>query len=489
MRLDRVMIAAPKSGSGKTTVSCALMQALKDRGVKVAAYKCGPDYIDPMFHRQVIGVPSGNLDTFFTGEDMTKTLFLKGRTEGEFAVMEGVMGLYDGLGGIRDEGSSYDLARITGTPVVLVVDAKGAGRSVVPMIAGFLRYDRESLIRGVILNRVSGSLYETVKPFIESELGIRALGYLPDDGRFCIESRRLGLTLPGEVADIRERLRAAACEFKKTVSVDEIVRIAQEADPICVGESGTAEAPRSTLTHTGGLIRAGVPVRAARETHPVCGGESHPLIAVARDEAFCFYYEENLDLLRRYGARIRYFSPICDKKLPDGCCGLLIGGGYPELHAKELEENIKMRAEIRNALESGMPTVAECGGFMYLHAFIEDRDGNRYAMAGALPAVCRDTGKTVRFGYIELEEKQSAFLPEGERIKGHEFHYYDSEMNGDGCIAVKPVTGKRYPCAIAGKNRWLGFPHLYYPSNPAFAERFVKKAAEYGKNLRRENGR
>ena len=190
------------------------------------------------------------------------------------------------------------------------------------------------------------------------------------------------------------------------------------------------------------------------------------------------------------GAEITYFSPLWDEKLPDRCHALLLGGGYPELHAKELSENCKMRAAVRSAAERGMPIVAECGGFMYLHSALTDRDGIQYDMAGVIPATCFYTGKLVRFGYIELQEKQSCFLPDGGRIKGHEFHYYDSTDNGKDMIAVKPVTGKEYFCIIEDNTHWMGFPHLYYPSNPMFAKAFVEKAERYKKGtVRGKNGK
>lgn len=204
-----------------------------------------------------------------------------------------------------------------------------------------------------------------------------------------------------------------------------------------------------------------------------------PIIAVARDEAFCFYYEDNLRLLEEHGARLRYFSPLHDSRLPEGCDGILLGGGYPELHLQELEQNMSIRNEIRAAMEQDIPCVAECGGFMYLHETIEDQEGKQYRMAGVLPGICINKGKLVRFGYIELQEKKPSFLPEGTKIRGHEFHYYDSSDNGEDCMAVKPVTGKRYPCVIETQNRFLGFPHLYYPSNPGFAENFVEKARDF----------
>ncbi len=456
MKLDRVMIAAPKSGSGKTTITCAILQTLKDMGKQVVSYKCGPDYIDPMFHQRVIGIPSKNLDTFFTGENDTRKLLLKNRTGEEIAVIEGVMGLYDGLGGVREEGSSYHLAKVTKTPIILVVDAKGMGRSVIPLIAGFLAYDTEHLIRGVILNRMSKSYYEIIKPLIEAELQIRVLGYLAERQQLQIQSRHLGLHLPGEIKEIQRQLEVAAEELQKSVSIETIIQIAASAETIEI-EKITETTEKITSTE---LI-------------------TKPLIAVARDEAFCFYYEDNLLLLKEYGADIAYFSPLHDKELPEGSSGLLLGGGYPELYAKELEENTAMRKEIKAAVESGMPVVAECGGFLYLHTAIRDRDGHPYQMAGVLPAACQDTKKLVRFGYIELEEKENHFLEVGTRIKGHEFHYFDSEKNGEDCMAVKPITGRTYPCVIEKENVWMGFPHLYYPSNPSFADHFVKKAEQY----------
>ncbi len=456
MKLDRVMIAAPKSGSGKTTITCAILQTLKDMGKQVVSYKCGPDYIDPMFHQRVIGIPSKNLDTFFTGENDTRKLLLKNRTGEEISVIEGVMGLYDGLGGVREEGSSYHLAKVTKTPIILVVDAKGMGRSVIPLIAGFLAYDTEHLIRGVILNRMSKSYYEIIKPLIEAELQIRVLGYFAEQQQLQIQSRHLGLHLPGEIKEIQRQLEVAAEELQKSVSIETIIQIAASAETIEI-EKITETTEKITSTE---LI-------------------TKPLIAVARDEAFCFYYEDNLLLLKEYGADIAYFSPLHDKELPEGSSGLLLGGGYPELYAKELEENTAMRKEIKAAVESGMPVVAECGGFLYLHTAIRDRDGHPYQMAGVLPAACQDMKKLVRFGYIELEEKESNFLELGTRIKGHEFHYFDSEKNGEDCMAVKPITGRTYPCVIEKENVWMGFPHLYYPSNPSFAEHFVKKAEQY----------
>lgn len=474
MKVNRIMIAAPKSGSGKTTITCALLQALKNTGRQVVSFKCGPDYIDPMFHEKAIGVPAKNLDTFFTDAEQTRRLFLKDIRQDSFAVLEGVMGLFDGLGGIREEGSSYHLAKVTRTPIILVVDAKGMGRSVIPLIAGFLSYDKERLIQGVILNRISKSYYEILKSLMEEELGIPILGFMPDKQEFCIGSRHLGLFLPDEqsqeMRDIREKLQQITRAFGQTVSIEAITRIAQNAKEIECGAKSTADcntlAPCITQTQDMGMTAGSTP-------------QARPVIAVARDEAFCFYYADNLRLLQEYGAQIIYFSPLHDGKLPDKCHGLLIGGGYPELYAWQLSQNSAMRSAVKEAVKNGMPVVAECGGFMYLHSSITDKEGLRHDMAGVIPATCYDTGRLVRFGYIKIQEKQSYFLPEGERIKGHEFHYYDSSDNGNDAIAIKPVTGKKYSCIMEGETYWMGFAHLYYPSNPLFAKQFVAKAEKY----------
>ena len=226
------MIAAPKSGSGKTMITCALLQLLKDSGKNVLSYKCGPDYIDPMFHKKVLGVPSKNLDTFFTDEKTTVQLFLDERTDGDFAVLEGVMGLYDGLGGIYEQGSSYHLANVTQTPIILVVDAKGMGKSVLALIAGFLQYDTQHLIKGVLFNRMSKGYYDIIKPLIEKELSVKVVGYFPEQKDIGLSSRHLGLVMPDELSDIKKQLNKTADRLKKTIDMDLFINIAEDADEI-----------------------------------------------------------------------------------------------------------------------------------------------------------------------------------------------------------------------------------------------------------------
>lgn len=461
MKIRRIMIAAPKSGSGKTTVTCGILQICKNYEEKVSACKCGPDYIDPMFHEKILDVPSKNLDTFFTGEEKTKELLLQGREENELVVMEGVMGLYDGLGGIREEGSSYHLAKVTDTPIVLIVDAKGMGRSILAVIAGFLAYDTAHLIGGIVLNRISKSYYTMLKPLIEEELPVKVMGYVPVEKEWEISSRHLGLVMPEEIPDMQKKMQKMAEKLEETVAVSEILKLADEAIDLIVEKS-------------------------AGEMEKIeYGEEDFPVIAVAKDEAFCFYYEDNLNLLKKCGAKLRYFSPLHDETIPKECDGVLLGGGYPELYAKALSENDTMRNSVKQAFEKQMPLVAECGGFLYLQESVSDREGRTYPMAGVFHSRAYDAEKLVRFGYIEISEKESTFLPAGEYIRGHEFHYYDSTDNGTDCTALKPVTKKRYDCMREGKDYFCGFPHLYYPSNPKFAEIFVQKAAAYRK---RRNG-
>ena len=454
MKHPGVLIAATKSGSGKTTITCALLQALKERGIRTRAFKCGPDYIDPMFHKQIIGVPSRNLDTFFSGPEQIRELYQMNSKEtddkAEISVIEGVMGLYDGLGGIREEGSASHLAEVLDIPIVLVLDAHGMGRSMIPLLFGFLKYDKSHLIRGVILNRTTPMFLQTIAPLIEQELKLPVLGCFPKTQKLVMPGRHLGLVMPDEIDDIRRQLHEAAVQLEKTVDIDRILAIADEAGNIDDFSRKTAGKPCADLR-----------------------------LAVAQDEAFCFYYEDNLRMLRENGVTIVWFSPIHDEVLPQNIDGILLGGGYPELHARALAANEKMRKAIRDSITAGMPSVAECGGFMYLHDTLVDKTGVSFGMAGVLPAECKDTGKLVRFGYVEIEEKEAGWLPAGTRIRGHEFHYYDSSDNGMDCVAQKPVTGRNWTCIHSTPEHWWGYPHLYYPSNPEFVYHFVAQMRKW----------
>ncbi len=448
-KIPRVMLAAMKSGSGKTVLTCTLLEALKRRQLRLKAFKCGPDFIDPMFHKKILGVSSYHLDGFFLEEKPLRELFVKNGEGADLAVLEGVMGLYDGLGGIQEKASSYQVAETLQVPIILVVDLHGMGRTLLSLLSGILSYDRAGLIKGIILNRTTEAFYHSLKPMIEAELSISVLGYYPIQKNLKLESRYLGLKLPHEKADILKQIRLAAEVLENTVDVEGILRIAAESDPVYW-----------------------------QEPQKMAGGAS-VRIGVARDEAFCFYYEENLNCLRALGAELVPFSPLYEKKLPENISGLLLGGGYPELYGAQLAANHTMKMAIRDAIASGMPSIAECGGFLYLHEALQDEKGQSHPMCGVIAGNCKNQGHLVRFGYITIEEIENAFLPKGMQIKGHEFHYYDSTANGTDCIARKPVGKREWNCIHSGANHWWGFPHLYYPSCPEYAEHFVKMAEQF----------
>lgn len=466
MKLPRIVISAPKSGSGKTLISLAAMKAFSMRGKKVAAFKCGPDYIDPMFHKKILKIPSKNLDLFFSDSKSARKIFTE-ENEAEISIIEGVMGLYDGLGGISEEASTYELAMTLKAPVILVIDAKGMARSVLAEIAGFLSMDKENLIRGVILNRIPKTLFSLLKVEIEKAFNIKALGFFQEIKDFKIESRYLGLKLPEEIADIEENVRKAAEKLEKTADLDALIEIASSAP----GIEGKSEEKTKTA---GGIFLAEGGQERGKDY-----AERKPRIAVARDEAFCFYYDENLKLLEKCGAELAYFSPIHDENLPKNISGILLGGGYPELFARQLEQNGKMRLAVKCALEGGMPSLAECGGFIYLHKNLKTRDGKSFKMAGVIDGGAWWTGKLVRFGYVSIQEKEAKFLGENQKIKGHEFHYFDSENNGSDLIEEKPFGGKKFEAGFASKNSWWGFAHLYYASCPEFARHFVEECMRY----------
>lgn len=448
----RIMIAAPQSGSGKTLITCALLQALKEKNYHLESFKCGPDYIDPMFHKTVLGISSRNLDPFFTEDSITRKLLSKGQDSRDLAVIEGVMGLYDGLGGICEEASSYALAKATNTPILLTVNARGMGRSLLALLSGFLQYDTAHLIKGVILNQTPSSFASVLAKEIEETFHIPVVASFPVRDDVRIESRHLGLVMPYELEDIQSRLKIASQVLCENANIEQILEIAKSAPKL---EYDVKRDIKQKLTEK--TIRIGV----------------------ARDEAFCFYYEDNLDLLKSLGAKLIFFSPLHDDTLPKDLDGILFGGGYPELYLKELEENESMRNSVKSAIENKMPSLAECGGFMYLHDTIFDSEKKPYKMAGVIHACCMKKERLVRFGYLTLNSKTDSFLQKGETIRGHEFHYYDSEDNGECAIAKKPVGTRSWECVHAGSDHWWGFAHLSYYSNPKFAEKFAEACRSY----------
>lgn len=438
----RVMFAAMRSGSGKTTVTCGVLAALKRRNIIVQAYKCGPDYIDPMFHRTVLGIDTGNLDTFFADADAIGHILARDTKEADLVVMEGVMGYYDGVGGTTTMASSYELSKVTKTPVILVVDAKGASVTLAAIIRGIMEYKKDSRISGVILNRVSPMFYSRIKRVIEAECGISVLGYLPENASFAVPSRHLGLLQPEELQAQKDWVETVAEAVEKTVDINGIFEIAAQAE----------------------TLQAQKPADVRQDSKFPSGYR----IGVARDAAFSFYYRENLRMLEDMGATLVHFSPLADAELP-AVDALIFGGGYPELYAKQLCENSSMRESILQALESGKPCHAECGGFLYLGKSLADAQGNVYEMVGFLDGAGFRTERLQRFGYVELAPQDADAFAVNTVLRGHEFHYWDSTDCGDACLAWKPLSKqKTYPCMVKKKGTFAGFPHLYYAGAPEF---------------------
>lgn len=460
----RIMLAAPKSGSGKTLLTCGLLEVLRRRGLNPIACKCGPDYIDPMFHRYVLGIPGRNLDSFFLpAEGVRKVLVDAVREEqAGIAVLEGVMGYYDGLGGTETSASSWEIAEITDTPAILVLDCKGASLSVAAMASGFLHFRKKSHIAGVILNRVSSMYYERLAAAVEEASGLPVLGYLPESEEYRMESRHLGLFLPGEIDRLRERIGRLADQMEKSIAVDRVLEVAGML-PLRIENKEKEKAENESMEAE------------SIAKFPACQEQkvtSRVRIGVARDEAFCFYYQENFHLLEQMGAELVYFSPLRDKKIPDRVDGLLFGGGYPENYARELAKNAAMRESIRRSIAAGMPFLAECGGFLYLHRTLEGSDGKHWEMAGVYPFDAYRTNRLRRFGYVRL------LTASGQEIHGHEFHYWESEDPGTDWEAVKPTGNRSWRCIHEKGGQIGGFPHLYYASCPDFLRKWLDVCAK-----------
>lgn len=462
--IPRLMIAAPASGGGKTTVTCGLLQAFINREIKTISFKCGPDYIDPMFHTEVLGLKSRNLDLFFTDTNTTNALLCKNAKGFELAVMEGVMGYYDGLAGISSEASSYDLARKTQTPVILLIDCKGKSVSVLAEIKGFLELRPDSNIQGVLLNRLTAMLYPDLKKLIETELGIPVFGYVPQRQDVSLESRHLGLVTAKEIGNLKSILNRLAEQMEESVDLNGLLELAKSAKPV--------ECEDLVFTQ----------VHAADEETLQELQHGKVRLGVAMDQAFCFYYQDNLDLFSELGAEIVPFSPLKDRALPADLHGLLFGGGYPELYLDTLSSNQNLLKEIKQAISRGIPCLAECGGFMYLHEWIKDREGKQASMVGAIEGGSYPTEKLGRFGYITLTANRDNLLcKKGDIVRGHEFHYWDSTNTGDCFAAQKPLRKRHWECMIAEGNLVAGYPHLHYYSNTLFAKNFINACFEYKK--------
>jgi cobyrinic acid a,c-diamide synthase len=449
-------VAGTHSGCGKTTVALALMAACRARGLAVQPFKVGPDFIDPGFHTVATGRPSHNLDGWMLSESYNRGLFARLLASADGAVVEGVMGLFDGYDGVSEAGSTAQMAKWLGTPIVLVVDARSMARSAAALVHGFSRFDPGVRLAGVIFNRVgSPGHLNTLRDAMATALpDIPVIGGIPREERITLPERHLGLVIAEEVGLDHDWLES-------------VRRLAERH--LDVGRLLTAASRRAATERTAASSEVKPP-----GTHPCV-----PL-AVARDRAFCFYYEDNLEWLEHAGAELHFFSPVAGDGLPEGAAGLYLGGGYPEIHGRALAANTRWQEDVRRGARAGLPIYAECGGLMALSRWIETRAGDRHTMAGVLPFATRMGGRRKALGYTEVLLREACLLGEpGLRLRGHEFHYseiVESVPTAPWTSAYELQGRSGRPAVMEGYR--LGsilasYVHLHFGSAPEAAANFV----------------
>lgn len=466
-RRSRIVVAGTGSGAGKTTVTLGLMKAFADSGLRVQGFKCGPDYIDPTYHTAATGTPSRNLDSWMTSPDTVRETFIRASEGADLCVIEGVMGLYDGKDPLSNIGSTAEIAILTDSPVLLVVDVRSMARSAAAIVLGFQRLEPKLRIVGVIVNRCgSQGHYGIVKKAIEQECGIPVLGWLKRDDGLDIPERHLGLVPAVERGELEPLFQRAAELIRAGTDLDALRALADSAPPLRL--------PEHPLFPPDRLPTAG---------HEAETGE-RPVIAVARDAAFNFYYPENMDLLRYAGAEIVYFSPLAGERVPEHANGLYLGGGFPEEFAADIAANTGFLQDIRTAVSRDMPVFAECGGYMVLARTLTDRAGHAHHMAGVIPSDVRMQEKRAALGYREATALQDCLLLKaGETIRGHEFHY--SVMSYDESAAPYPFAyqtkGMRglQSEGYAKGNLLAAYTHIHLASLPKAAARWVEKCRAY----------
>lgn len=457
----RVLVAAMHSGAGKTTLTCSLLSLLKRKGLDPCAFKCGPDYIDPMFHRSALGIPSHNLDLYLSEESYVRHSYARYSAGRGACVTEGVMGYYDGVGATAEASASH-LAKVLDLPVLLTVYPSET-EDFVDTVRNFIAKEETKHIAALFLNPCGPDEYRRLAPVLEQALGLPVVGYLPHLPEAQIPSRHLGLQTAGELAGLQRILDCLTDTLAETLDWKRFAAVfAGENKPSCSAEADvTFEEADVAKDNANGPV---LPVR----------------IGVAYDNAFCFLYPETLDAFREAGAEPVFFSPLQDSHLPEGLSGLYIPGGYPELHVKELSANTALKAGLADSIARGMPTIAECGGFLYLGTALSDPDGNAFAMAGVLPGSAENAGKPVRFGYAELTAKTDGLLLNaGESVPVHSFHYWDTTETGTDLHAVKPVSGRNWDTGFQTATLFAAFEHIYYAGHPALLKTFIEKARYY----------
>ncbi|NNJ11820.1 cobyrinate a,c-diamide synthase [Chloroflexales bacterium ZM16-3] len=458
MILPRLLLAAPMSGSGKTTITAGIIAALAARGLQVAPFKCGPDYIDPSYHALAAGRPCANLDAWMVPPEQIAGVLARRAEGADLAVIEGVMGLFDGYAGDNDTGSSAHIARLTDTPVVIVLDVRAMARTAAALIAGLRDFDPRLRVAGVILNNVGSPRHaQMVTQAIEGDTGLPVLGALAREEMITLPERHLGLVPTAEPGRWQAWIDAVRARVEAGIDLDRLLDIARAAPSLSQ------------------------PILAAAQTPTPDSRPLTPMIAVARDEAFSFIYEENLDLLRAAGARIAFFSPLRDGTLPKGAGAVYLCGGFPELYAAQLSANQPLLESLRAAAAAGLPIYAECGGLMYLTEAVVDAEGQAYPLAGLLPGRSAMTGR-LTLGYRTVQAQADSWLwRSGETVRGHEFHY----SVWDGRPAEMPWLYQRLPDTMrpapspegahAG-NVLASYVHLHFLAYPELATRFVAAA-------------
>jgi len=453
-----LVVAGTHSGVGKTTVTLGLLAALKKRGMRAAPFKVGPDFIDPGHHGAVGGRISRNLDGWMLSRAYNEACFTRQAADADVAVVEGVMGLFDGFSGKDEAGSTAQMAKWLGLPVLLVVDAASMARSAAALVLGFERFDPELTFAGVLFNNLgSQGHYTYIKEGMQRHVKIPCLGGICRDDGVKMPERHLGLVTAQDHPMSAFQIDHLARWIETHLDLDELLARLPEV--------------RSN---------AGRPSRAAKNDSPPVR------IGVARDEAFCFYYQDNLDMLTAAGAQLVPFSPLKDRSLPDSIAGIYLGGGYPELHGAGLAENRTLREAIHRASQNGMPIYGECGGFMYLCRELVDPDGKIHPMTGCFPFRTRMHSSLRSLGYREIAlSKESIIGPKGMTARGHEFHYSDIEPGpiGEGIAANYHVAGRMrqaVQCEGYGRNRTLGsYIHLHFGSRPEIALNYIESCRAY----------
>ncbi len=453
--IPRIIIAGTQSGVGKTTVAMGLIAALRRRGVSVQPFKVGPDYIDPSHLERAADCPPRNLDTWLLTPQKVQQVFQRASRTADLAVIEGVMGLFDGYGGTTERGSTAEVAKLLKSPVILVVDGSHMARSAAAIVKGCREFDRSVPLAGVIFNRVSERHFQLLRQALRDVPGVAVLGYVPNDASITIPERHLGLVPAQEQAPLTTALNRLADLIHDTVDLARVVRLAKSAPPLpTISEPWEQSPPPSSLVRLG----------------------------VARDRAFHFYYHDNLDLLGAVGAELVPFSPLEDRRLPDHLDALYLGGGFPEVFAKPLAANRSFRHSLKRAVAAGMPTYAECGGLMYLAQRLVDLDNRSHEMVGALPGTIRMTKRLQSFGYATLLVRRPSILARvNDRIKGHEFHYstWDHSMRGDEAAYTVLRRNERRWEGFARGNLLASYLHVHFLTNVRWARRFVEAASRW----------